>query len=114
VQLCDRGQQLAGQTILSYESVYQLQGLLRNIHCRGKHDDWCLRPKPSHFDGNLWSVHLGHEIVDDYNVNRMGGSQFQSLAAAACGQNRIPKGFEKCLFALQHILVIVDAQNYPA
>jgi len=35
VELCDRGQQLAGQTIFGYEGVYPLQGLLRNIHCPG-------------------------------------------------------------------------------
>jgi hypothetical protein len=33
VQLCDHGHQLACQTIFGYESVYPLQGLLRNIHC---------------------------------------------------------------------------------
>jgi hypothetical protein len=83
----DRGQQLAGQTILSYEIVYQLQGLLRNIHCCGKHDNWRLRPKPSHFDCNLFPVHLGHEIVGDHDINRMDGSQFQSFAAAGGCQN---------------------------
>jgi len=35
VELCDRGQQLAGQTIFGYEGVHPLQGLLRNIHCPG-------------------------------------------------------------------------------
>jgi hypothetical protein len=44
----------------------------------------------------------------------MDGSQFQPLATAGCDQNRIPKGFEECLFAFQHILVIVDAKNYYA
>jgi hypothetical protein len=35
VELCDRGQQLAGQTIFGYEGVNPLQDLLRNIHCPG-------------------------------------------------------------------------------
>jgi hypothetical protein len=44
----------------------------------------------------------------------MDGSQFQSLTAAGCGQNGIPKGFEECPFAFQHILVIVDAKKHCA
>jgi hypothetical protein len=76
VQLRDRGQQLAGQTILGYESVNQFKGLLWDIHCRGKHDDGRLWPQPPHFDSNLSPVHFGHEVVNDDNVNRMHGGKF--------------------------------------
>jgi hypothetical protein len=41
----------------------------------------------------------------------MDGSQFQSLAAAGCGQNGISKGFEERLFAFQHIRVVVNAKK---
>jgi hypothetical protein len=41
----------------------------------------------------------------------MDGSQFQSFAAVASGQNGVPKAFEKFLLAFKQILVIVDAKN---
>jgi hypothetical protein len=44
----------------------------------------------------------------------MDGSQFQSLAAAGCGENGIPEAFEEFLFAFQYILVIVNAQKHFA
>jgi len=40
VQLCDGGQQLAGQMILGDESVNQVQRLLWNIQGSGEQDDW--------------------------------------------------------------------------
>jgi hypothetical protein len=44
----------------------------------------------------------------------MDGSQFQSLAAAGCGENGIPEAFEEFLFAFQYVLVIIDAQKHFA
>ena len=91
MQLRNRGQQLASQTILGYESVDTLQSLLRNVPCSGQHDNWRLWPKPSHFDGKVMTAHLWHGIVDDYNINRIDGSQFQSLAAAGRVKTPYPK-----------------------
>jgi hypothetical protein len=83
----------------------------QEYHSSRDHDDWRLRPEPSYLDGNFLAIHFGHEIVRDDNVNRMDGSQFQSLADVGSGENRVPKAFEKFLFALQQILVIVDAKD---
>jgi hypothetical protein len=44
----------------------------------------------------------------------MDGRQFQSLAAAGSGQDGITKTLEECLFAFQHIFVIVDAKKHLA
>src|SRR5579864_3251049 len=44
----------------------------------------------------------------------MDRSQFQSLAAVASRQDGIPKGLEEILFAVQYLLVIVDAKNNSA
>jgi len=68
------GQQLAGQTIFGYEGVDQIQRQLWNILRFGEQDDWCLWPEPPHFLGDLLPVHPGHEVVKNYNVNRMDGS----------------------------------------
>jgi len=35
LQLRNRGQQLVGQTIFGYESIYPLERLLRNVHRSG-------------------------------------------------------------------------------
>jgi hypothetical protein len=69
--LCNHWQQLVGQMIFGYKSVDTLQDLLGNLDCSRKYDDWRLRPKPSHFDCDAFPVHLGHETVDDHNVNGM-------------------------------------------
>ena len=53
----------------------------------------------------------GMTTVDDDNVHWMGGSQFQSFAAAQSRQNGVPKGFEEPLFALQYGWVVIDAQT---
>jgi hypothetical protein len=39
VQVFDRGQQLASQTMLGYESVYQVQRPFRNTTFFGEQDD---------------------------------------------------------------------------
>jgi len=54
------------------------------------------------------------QLVDDYDVNRIHGRHLQSFAATERGQNGIPKVYKECLFAFQHILVIVDAKKYSA
>lgn len=79
MQVRDRRQQVTSQTILSDKSVNQVQGVLRNIRRRGEQDDGSPRPEPPHFDGNFLPVHFGHDVFDDYNVNRVCGSQFKSL-----------------------------------
>src|ERR1019366_783480 len=40
LQLGNGGQQLTAYVIFGYESVDTSQCLLRDVHCRGKHDDW--------------------------------------------------------------------------
>jgi hypothetical protein len=114
VQVYDRGQQLAGQTVLGDEGIYQVQRLFWNAQSFGEQDDRCLRPEPSQFDGDLLPVHGRYEVVQNYNVNRMGGRQLQSLAAAGSGQNGVAKAFEEYPLALEHILVMVDTKNYAA
>jgi hypothetical protein len=74
VQVCDRGQQLAGQMIFGYKGVYQVQCRLGDTPSFGEQDDWCLRHEPSNFQGDLLPVHPGHKVVKNYNVNRMDGS----------------------------------------
>jgi hypothetical protein len=112
VQPCCRAQRIAGAPLSSYKSVHDSQGLLGNIYCCRKHEDGRLRPKSSHFDCKLQPVHPRREIVHDYDVNQMDRSQFESFAAARCGQDGVPRSFKQSPFALQHILVIVDAKDY--
>jgi len=76
MQVRDRRQQVTSQTILSDKSVNQIQCVLRNIRSCGEQDDGSPRRESPHFDGKLLPVHLGHEVVDDYNVNRVHGGQF--------------------------------------
>jgi hypothetical protein len=111
VQVFDRGQQLAGQTMLGYESVYQVQRLFRNAAFFGEQDDGCMRPEPPQFHCDFLTVPPGHEVVKNDNVNRMAGSQLQSLGPAGSRQYGITKGFEECPLAFQRVLVIVDAED---
>jgi len=90
----------------------RLQRLFRDIRIARQHDDGSVRVDPFHFNCSLLPIHLRHNIINDYNINRMDGRQFQAFSAAGCGPNGIPKAFEECLFAFQQILVIVDNRRY--
>jgi hypothetical protein len=78
----------------------RLQRLFRDIRIARQHDDGSVRVDPFHFNCNLLPIHLRHNIINDYNINRMDGRQFQAFSAAGCGQNGIPKAFEECLFRI--------------
>ena len=66
------GQQLAGQTVLGDEGIYQVQRLFWNAQSFGEQDDRRLRPQPSQFDGDLLPVHRRYGVVQTHTFNRMG------------------------------------------
>jgi len=69
--------------------------------------------KSSHRNCKLVSVHLGHAVVYDYNVEPTGAQLVPALPRPLGAVTTvIPEVFEKSLFAFQHILVIVDAKNH--
>ena len=57
-----------------------------------------------------YALHIRHVIVDDYNVHRMVGSEFQSRVTAGRGQE-VNQNFPERFHSFQHILADVDAKN---